>query len=67
MIVCSLGARYQMYCANVTRTYFIDPDDKRQAQYKAVLKVYEADVGKMLPGATLGSLYEFVRAQLAAA
>jgi nucleosome binding factor SPN SPT16 subunit len=65
VIVCSLGARYQMYCANVTRTYFIDPDDKRQAQYKAVLKVYEASLAKMLPGATLGSVYEYVRAQLA--
>jgi nucleosome binding factor SPN SPT16 subunit len=67
VIVCALGARYQMYCANLTRTYFIDPDEKRQAAYKAVQKVYEAAVPKMQPGTTLGALYEFVRHSLAAA
>jgi nucleosome binding factor SPN SPT16 subunit len=67
VIVCALGARYQMYCANVTRTYFIDPDDKRQAAYKAVQKVYEAALPKMLPGTTLGALYDFIRQSLATA
>ena len=65
VIICSLGARYSSYCANVSRTYFIDPVDKHTKAYKAVLEAYDAAMTKMVPGATLGSVYDFVRTQLA--
>ena len=32
VILLSLGTRYQMYCANASRTYLVDPS-KKQARF----------------------------------
>lgn len=37
VILVSLGARYSMYCANVGRTYLVDPTPHQEAEYKALL------------------------------
>lgn len=34
VIIASLGARYNMYCANLTRTVLVDPSEQQQAEYK---------------------------------
>ena len=38
-MLCSIGVRYSSYCANVARTYLVDPTKKQEAQYKALLQV----------------------------
>ena len=39
MVLCSIGVRYSSYCANVARTYLVDPTKQQEAQYKALLQV----------------------------
>ncbi len=34
VIIASLGARYNMYCANVARTLLVDPSKQQEAEYK---------------------------------
>lgn len=34
VIIAALGARYNMYCANVTRTLLVDPSKQQEAEYK---------------------------------
>ena len=36
VIVVSLGTRYSSYCANIGRTYLINPTKKMEAEYEAV-------------------------------
>lgn len=42
MVLCSIGVRYSSYCANVARTYLVDPTKQQEAQYKALLQVRHA-------------------------
>lgn len=51
MIVVALGTRYQYYCANVSRTYIINPTKVQEAQYTALLKAQEAAIGALKEGA----------------
>ena len=53
--------RAQSYCTNVSRTFFIDPNDKQTATYKALVKVYDAIAGEMKPGRRLGDVYQWVQ------
>jgi Metallopeptidase family M24 len=34
VIIASLGARYNLYCASLTRTLLVDPSKQQQAEYK---------------------------------
>lgn len=47
----ALGTRYQNYCANVSRTYIINPTKTQEAQYAALLKAHEAAIGALKEGA----------------
>lgn len=38
-IIIALGTRYSSYCANIARTFIVNPTAAQQAQYAAVLKV----------------------------
>eukprot|EP00898_Chlorokybus_atmophyticus_P001471 jgi/Chlat1/2324/Chrsp17S02801 len=58
VIVCSLGARYSSYCANIARTYLVDPTDQQQEVYKVLLAAQEAAVDALRPGAKLSASYE---------
>ena len=42
VVLCSIGVRYSSYCANVARTYLVDPTKQQEAQYKALLQVRHA-------------------------
>ncbi|KAJ3198628.1 FACT complex subunit spt16 [Entophlyctis luteolus] len=33
-ILCSLGVRYKNYCSNISRTFFINPEKGKEANYK---------------------------------
>ncbi|KAK9824573.1 hypothetical protein WJX72_011424 [[Myrmecia] bisecta] len=57
VILCSLGARYSMYCANVARTYLVDPNKVQEAEYKALLAAQEAALRSLTEGASLAAPY----------
>jgi len=57
VIICSIGARYSMYCANVARTYLVDPSSEQEVQYKALLAAQQAAIDALVVGAPMGSAH----------
>lgn len=55
VILCSLGARYSMYCANIARTFLVDPLPKQEEEYKALLQAQEAAINALVPGAEMSA------------
>ena len=53
VIICSLGARYKGYCANVSRTYMVDVPPKIEKTYSTLLAVFNHCLEKMVPGNSL--------------
>jgi len=60
----SIGARYTQYCANIGRTYMVDPTPAQEATYSAVLAAQEAGLAALVDGATCSSVYEAVKESL---
>ena len=58
VIICSLGARYKNYCGNISRTFMVDPCSKIENTYSLLLALYDACLGKCVPGNTFKSVYE---------
>ncbi len=58
VILVSLGTRYSSYCANVCRTYLIDPSKQMEAEYMALLAAQEAAIGALVEGAAAGAAME---------
>ena len=42
VILCSLGTRYNSYCANLGRTLLVDPSKQQEAEYKCGMMPFEA-------------------------
>ena len=63
----SVGARYTQYCANVGRTYMVDPTPAQEATYAAILAAQEAGIAALVDGATCASVYEAVKSSLTSA
>lgn len=57
VILCSLGARYSMYCANIARTFLVDPVPKQEEEYKALLQAQEAAINALVPGAEMSAAF----------
>ena len=53
----SLGARHTQYCANIGRTYLIDPTETQEAVYEACLKAQDAAVEALKPGKLCKDVY----------
>jgi Xaa-Pro aminopeptidase len=60
VIVVALGTRYQNYCANVSRTYIINPSKTQEAQYTALLNAHEAAMAALKEGAPAKAAMEAV-------
>ena len=58
IIIVSLGARYKLYCSNITRTFLVDPPKKVSKMYEVLLEVQEACLAAMQPGNPLKSVYK---------
>lgn len=56
-IVASIGARFNFYCSNISRTLFIAPSKTQGAVYEVVLKAQEAAIKALLPGRPLKDAY----------
>lgn len=56
-IVASIGARYNFYCSNVSRTLLIGPSKAQQEIYSIVLSAQEAAINTLTPGVPLKAVY----------
>lgn len=52
--------RYASYCANVARTYFVDPSKQQEAEYAALQEAQAAAVAALVEGAPMSAAYEAV-------
>lgn len=55
-----LHGRYASYCANVARTYFVDPSEQQEEQYAAIVEAQAAAIAALVEGAPMSSAYEAV-------
>lgn len=60
IVVVFLGTKYSSYCANIGRTFLIDPTKKQEAEYLALLAAHEAAVKALIEGAKMDAAYEAV-------
>jgi nucleosome binding factor SPN SPT16 subunit len=58
VIICSLGARYRNYCANIARTYLIDPVKKILDTYTLLMTLTDKCLEQMIVGAELKDVME---------
>lgn len=67
LVLLDLGARYQGYCADITRTYPVNGKftDRQKAVYNAVLAANKAVTAAAKPGMTLAGLNDIAKEVLA--
>jgi nucleosome binding factor SPN SPT16 subunit len=58
VIVVAAGARYASYCANIGRTYFVDPSKQQEEEYAALLAAQNAAIAALIPGAPMSAAYK---------
>ena len=58
VILVSIGTRYSSYCANVARTYLIDPSKEQETHYRALEEAQVAAIGALVEGAPANAAYE---------
>lgn len=57
IIICSLGARYKNYCANIARTYMIDVPSKIEKNYSILCSLYDICLENMIIGNEMKNVY----------
>jgi len=67
-VLMDAGARYDMYCADVTRTFPVGGrfDAPRRALYAIVLAARDAAIGASRPGATIADVHDAAQSALEA-
>ena len=58
IILCSLGARYKGYCANISRTFMVDTPKKVEKTYGILNSLYDACLEQMIVGNELKNVLE---------
>jgi nucleosome binding factor SPN SPT16 subunit len=58
VVIVSLGARYKFYCANIARTFFVDPVPKIETTYGILLELRRECLALMLAGHRIGDVSE---------
>lgn len=64
VILCSIGARYKGYCANVSRTFMVDAPKKVEKTYATLVALYDACLEQMVPGNELKNVLDGAKAFL---
>mmetsp|Transcript_37165 Transcript_37165/g.54687 ORF Transcript_37165/g.54687 Transcript_37165/m.54687 type:complete len:1107 (+) Transcript_37165:226-3546(+) len=64
VIIASMGARYQMYCTTISRTFLVDPPKKVSETYETLLGVHHACIKAMVPGKPLKVVHQAAVAYL---
>lgn len=57
IITVSFGARYQLYCSNIARTFLVDPPKYVSDTYETLLGMHQACLSAMIPGNPLKAVY----------
>lgn len=57
VIICSLGARYKMYCSNIIRTLLVNPNDSVQENYSFLVDLQEHLISVLKSGSRLCDVY----------
>eukprot|EP00002_Diphylleia_rotans_P026097 TRINITY_DN5189_c0_g1_i1.p1 TRINITY_DN5189_c0_g1~~TRINITY_DN5189_c0_g1_i1.p1 ORF type:complete len:1024 (+),score=233.35 TRINITY_DN5189_c0_g1_i1:49-3120(+) len=58
VILCSIGARYKTYCANVARTYFIGTTKEQETNYQFLKTLQSHALSLLVPGASCSAVYQ---------
>lgn len=58
IIICSIGIRYDNYCASLARTFFINPSIHQQKCYSVLTDIESEVIKRLVPGAVLGNVYD---------
>ncbi|CDF41067.1 unnamed protein product [Chondrus crispus] len=56
-IVASIGARFNFYCSNISRTLLVNPSKTQEAVYDVVLAAQTAAIRALIPGSPLKVAY----------
>ena len=57
VIVACLGARFKSYCANVARTFLMNPDERQEKDYKFLLDLQKHVLSTLKAGVLLSDVY----------
>ena len=57
VITVALGARYQLYCSNIVRTFLVDAPKAVTKTYDVLMRMHEACMKSMVPGKPLKHVY----------
>ncbi|KAI9509977.1 FACT complex subunit SPT16 [Russula earlei] len=55
----SIGMRYKGYCANLGRTFIVDPDKEQESVYNLLLNLQAEIIQKMKDGSVARDLYQY--------
>ncbi|CCA69595.1 probable SPT16-general chromatin factor (Subunit of the heterodimeric FACT complex) [Serendipita indica DSM 11827] len=55
--ITSIGLKYKGYCANVSRTYIVDPTSPQEALYGLVVEIHKEVIAKLKEGAVARDVY----------
>jgi len=53
--------RYASYCANIGRTYFVNPTKEKEAKYAVVFEAHSAAIQALTEGQKASDVYEAAR------
>ncbi|KAJ3168124.1 FACT complex subunit spt16 [Irineochytrium annulatum] len=56
-VLCSLGVRYKMYCSNLSRTFMVNPEKGKEANYLFLLELQKHVIELIKDGAMCKDLY----------
>ncbi|KAJ7349282.1 FACT complex subunit SPT16 N-terminal lobe domain-containing protein [Mycena albidolilacea] len=57
VLLVTFGLKYKSYCANVGRTFFVDPTLEQETQYDLLLKLQQEMLTKIKPGISTCDVY----------
>ncbi|KAJ1613502.1 CDC68 like aminopeptidase [Cryptosporidium canis] len=56
-IILSIGSKYREYCANITRTYFLNTTEEQKKLYNYCLELMETLISRLKEGTPFNELY----------
>ncbi|KAJ3410484.1 FACT complex subunit spt16 [Chytridiales sp. JEL 0842] len=56
-ILCSMGVRYKNYCSNISRTFLVNPEKGKEANYNFLLELQSYVLGLIKDGAECKDIY----------
>lgn len=57
-LMARLPCRYGSYCANIGRTFFVDPNKDQEALYAVIDEAHAAAIAALVEGAPMSAAYK---------